>query len=203
MVQKINFFSNHCLSYKIGIIYSLTDRAILLSDKEYRINNLNCVRSTLLKSGYPLECLNEKIFERFKKLIANLHKTNEVCEIYNIDFRESRKVITFTYIPNFQEQLCRIFKKTKLQIIFTIENSFQKKLFPTLKDRTQKKFKYNVIYEINCIQCNKKYIGQTCRFLHNRLLEHARSVKNNENKTALPEHATSYKHSFDFKNTNF
>ena len=33
------------------------------------------------------------------------------------------------------------------------------------------------------------------------MLEHARSVKNNENKTALAEHATSYKHSFDFKNT--
>ena len=85
--------------------------------------------------------------------------------------------------------------------IFTIENTFQKKMFPTLKDRTQKKFKYNVIYEIHCIQCDKKYIEQTCRFLHNRLLEHARSVNNKENKTALAEHATSYKHSFDFKNT--
>ena len=66
---------------------------------------------------------------------------------------------------------------------------------------TQKKFKYNIIYEINCIQCNKKYIGQTCRFLHTRLLENARSVKNEENKTALAEHAITYKHSFDFKNT--
>ena len=25
--RYINFFSNHCLSHKIGIIYSLTDRA--------------------------------------------------------------------------------------------------------------------------------------------------------------------------------
>ena len=33
------------------------------------------------------------------------------------------------------------------------------------------------------------------------MLEHARSVKNKENKTALAEHATSYKNSFDFKNT--
>ena len=70
----------------------------------------------------------KKIFERYKKLITNQHKTSQVCEIYNIDYRESRKVITFPYIQNFQEQLCRIFKKTKLQIIFTIENSFQKKI---------------------------------------------------------------------------
>ena len=33
------------------------------------------------------------------------------------------------------------------------------------------------------------------------MLEQARSVKNKENKTALAEHATSYKYSFDFKNT--
>ena len=33
------------------------------------------------------------------------------------------------------------------------------------------------------------------------MLEHARSVKNKENKTALAEHAITNKHSFDFKNT--
>ena len=43
-----------------------------------------------------------------RKSITNLHKTSQVCEIYNIDYRESRKVITFPYIQNFQEQLCRI-----------------------------------------------------------------------------------------------
>ena len=93
--RYINFFSNHCLTYKIGIIYSLTDRAILLSDKEFHINNLDCVRSTLIKNGYPLDLLNEKIFERYKKLITIQHKTSQVREIYNIYYRESRKVITF------------------------------------------------------------------------------------------------------------
>ena len=33
------------------------------------------------------------------------------------------------------------------------------------------------------------------------MLEHARSVKNKENKIALAEHATSYKYFVDFKNT--
>ena len=33
------------------------------------------------------------------------------------------------------------------------------------------------------------------------MLEHARSGKNKENKTALAEYAITYKHSFDFKNT--
>ena len=77
----------------------------------------------------------------------------------------------------------------------------QKKFFPTIKDKTQTKFKFNIIYEINCIQCDKKYIGQTSRYLHNRFLEHARSIKNKESKTALAEHALTYKHYFDFNKT--
>ena len=141
------------------------------------------MRSTLLKNGYPLELLNEKIFERYKKLIANLHKTNQIYEIYNVDFRESRKVLTLPYIQNSQEKLCRIFKKTKLQIIFTIENTFQKKCFLHFKIESKKKFKYNVIYEINCIQCNKKYIGQTCQFLHNSLFK---KIKPHLQNTLLP-----------------
>ena len=62
------------------------------------------------------------------------------------------------------------------------------------------KFKYNVLYEIKCIQCNSLYIGQTCIFLHTRMLEHARSIKNyNSNSTALAQHAYKFKHNFDFK----
>ena len=43
-------------------------------------------------------------------------------------------------------------------------------------------------------------IGQTCRFLHTRMLEHTRSIKNyNSNSTALAQHAYKFKHNFDFK----
>ena len=70
----------------------------------------------------------------------------------------------------------------------------------SVKTPTPKKLKYNVGYEIKCIQCNSTYIGQTCRFLHTRMLEHARSIKNyNANSTALAQHAHKFKHTFDFK----
>ena len=60
--------------------------------------------------------------------------------------------------------------------------------------------KYNVVYEIKCIQCNSIYIGQTCRFLHTRMLEQAKSIKNyNTNNAALVQHAHKFQHNFDFK----
>ena len=59
-----------------------------------------------------------------------------------------------------------------------------------VKTTTPKKSKYIVVYGIKCIQCNSIYIGKTCRFLHTRMLEHGRSIKNyNTNNTALAQHA--------------
>ena len=66
----------------------------------------------------------------------------------------------------------------KIQIIFTYDNTIQQKILMFVKTPTPKKLKYNVVYEIKCIQCNSIYIGKTCRFLHTRMLEHARSIKN-------------------------
>ena len=50
------------------------------------------------------------------------------------------------------------------------------------------------------MQFNTTYIGQSGRFLHTRMLEHARSTKNYKtNTTASAQHAHNFKHNFDFK----
>ena len=66
-----NFYSNHSLSNKIGIIYLSTDRAILLSHDKFHSENLNLVKETLIKNGYPLDLLNEKIAMRYKLLMSD------------------------------------------------------------------------------------------------------------------------------------
>ena len=87
-----------------------------------------------------------------------------------------------------------------MKIIFTYDKTIQQKMVISVKTPTQQKLKYNVVYEIKCIQCNSIYIGQTCRFLHTRMLEHAGSIKNyNIYSTALAHHAHTFKHNFDFK----
>ena len=63
---RILEFVKQILSNKIGIIYSLTDRAILLSHEKYHNENLNLVKETLIKNGYPLSLLNEKIANRYR-----------------------------------------------------------------------------------------------------------------------------------------
>ena len=121
---------------------------MLLSDKMFHVNNLNCVRSTSLKNGYPLELLNEKIFERYKKLISNQQKTNSVFEVYDIDNQENRKIITFPYVQNFQKQLCRIFKKSKL----LLKMHYKTKNFQHLKTKLRKNL--NIILFTKLIASN-------------------------------------------------
>ena len=74
----LNFYSNHSLSNKIGIIYSLTDRAILLSHDKFHSENLNLVKEMLIKNGYPLDLLNDKIATRYKLLMNNKFGKNNI-----------------------------------------------------------------------------------------------------------------------------
>ena len=58
-----------------------------------------------------------------------------------------------------------------MQIIFTYDNNIQQKILTTVKTATPKEFKFFLVHEIKCIQCNSIHIGQTCRFLYTRMLE--------------------------------
>ena len=64
----------------IGIIYSLTDTVILLSHDKIYSENLNLVKETLIKNGYPLDLLNEKIVMRYKLLMSNKSFKNNINE---------------------------------------------------------------------------------------------------------------------------
>ena len=152
----MNFYSNHSLSNKIGIIYSLIDRAILLSHDKFHSENLNLVKETLIKNGYPLDLLNEKIAMRYKLLRSNESCKNNINE--TSETKDFKKIITLLYIHNFQEQFYWIFKNSNLQIIFIYDNTIQQKILTSVKTPTPKKLKYNVVYEIKCIQCNSIYI---------------------------------------------
>ena len=122
--------------------------------------NLNLVGESLIKNGYPLTLLNEKIANRYKYLMINKYHNKKSDE--TIESKDLKKIITLPYINNFQEQFYRIFTNSSLKIIFTYHNTIQQKILTSVKTPTPKKFKYNIVYEVKCIQCNSLYFGQTC-----------------------------------------
>lgn len=63
--RYINFASDHLLSHKIGVTYSLNDTAVKLSHPTHHTENLRLIKETLLENGYPISLLEKKIDERY------------------------------------------------------------------------------------------------------------------------------------------
>ncbi|KAH9591950.1 hypothetical protein MS3_00004042 [Schistosoma haematobium] len=68
------------------------------------------------------------------------------------------------------------------------------------KDEITKENKSNIIYKINCTNCDKHYIGQSGRPLHLRLHEHQLAVKRHDISSLISIHVDNYGHSFDWEN---
>jgi len=51
---RLSYYSCHPLCHKIGTLYNLLDRAILLSHPKFHNKNINLCINILLENGYPL-----------------------------------------------------------------------------------------------------------------------------------------------------
>lgn len=67
----------------------------------------------------------------------------------------------------------------------------------TLKDPLFKQKKNDVVYRINCKNCNASYVGQTGRQLQTRIKKHRRINQVNTN-TVVNEHKLTNGHNFDW-----
>jgi len=98
--RYLSFFSEQPKCHKIGIIFGLVDRAILLLHPIFHQKNLKFVINILINNGYPLNLIFNSIWNSIKIVFAtrsNLenHKINKVDN--------DRKIIAFPYIKNVSE----------------------------------------------------------------------------------------------------
>jgi len=67
--RYLNYNSGHPTYHKVGTIYGLTDRALLLSHPVFQQKNLEYVIKVLLDNDYPLDLIFQKINHRIKEII--------------------------------------------------------------------------------------------------------------------------------------
>ena len=63
------------------------------------------------------------------------------------------------------------------------------------KDETKKILRNNIIYNVNCKDCEVSYVGQTKRYFEIRKGEHQK-----QKSSVIFQHCNSGKHNFDWKN---
>ena len=77
--RYLNYFSNHPLVHKRGVIIGQLDRILFLSHPKFQEKNISDLVHTLLMNGYPFEFIFSTIKNRIKTLEnrTNLDKNSE------------------------------------------------------------------------------------------------------------------------------
>jgi len=67
------------------------------------------------------------------------------------------------------------------------------------KDKLNANRNTEVVYKINCKNCNQAYIGQTKRHIETRIKEHRNNIRNTSgNQSVVTNHRLLYNHDFDW-----
>ncbi|KYN50277.1 hypothetical protein ALC62_09186 [Cyphomyrmex costatus] len=70
------------------------------------------------------------------------------------------------------------------------------------KDKLDKLNNTNVVYKIDCLNCDCSYVGQTKRNLKTRIKEHRADLKKIQNKSVVSKHQMGYNHTMDWDNVH-
>ena len=105
----------------------------------------------------------------------------------------------FPFVPSLDSVMhSRISSSLNSRLVFSYPNKLKNQLI-------HNKPQFNTqsgVYRVDCIDCNKFYIGETGRCLSTRMREHKNDfVKHNLN-NAMYVHAINNNHSFDFNNSS-
>ena len=160
--------------YKISIIKGLHERARRLCTTSNSFENeLNYIKYILRMNGYPYKFIFE--MESYTRQIR--HKFSMGPVIKDVIDGNKNVFVKLPYCGPSSEVTARKLKSviekhvndTNLNVIYD-----QKKIssFFNYKDKYSLFYENNIIYRINCRDCNSFYVGETFRRLGDRYNEH-------------------------------
>ena len=175
--RYLNFNSGHTKHQKIGMIYTLVDKAILLSEECYHTENLDIVKQLLINNNYPTKFIEYYMKKRVNTL--EYRTTNAIDNGSHLDINKKilikKPKVSIPHVDGFYNSMCGMLKKHGIVPIPNIINN-NSNLVIKAKDRTPKGEKTNVIYKIECEQCDASYVGQTKREASVRIGEHKAGI---------------------------
>ncbi|XP_071578466.1 uncharacterized protein [Temnothorax nylanderi] len=155
--RYLNFMSQHPVCQKRGTAIGLIDRAFLLSHPSLHAKNLSLVIGILLNNCYPLEFIYGILRERLKFLFnrdsnMNVRRNEE----------EVAPFFTLPYIPMITEKFKNAIRELNVRLSYNSLNKMRT-FIKAQKDSLPRSNKCNVVYKINCNDCDASYVGQTSR----------------------------------------
>lgn len=173
--------SNHSFQQKMASFNFLIHRLLSfpLTKDRYQ-KELSLIKDIARYNGYSSEIVASII--RKHKLKKQIH--DSTCLL-----PQRNQGVKFATLPFHSacKNLNRIFKEKELQVAFKSSTSLKNVLGNT-KDKIESNQKSG-IYEINCKNCNQKYVGQTKRSISTRYKEHIAHFRfNRPEKSSVARH---------------
>jgi len=151
-----------------------------------------------MDNGYPLDLILDKVNLRLKKSFAQ--RTNDAIDLIDTNCNEKRKIMVLPYVKLLSEFISSNIDKSKANIGFRCLNKLNR-FIKVHKDVDHTSFKNNVIYKINCNNCDGTYVRQIKRQLRTRIKEHKNNIKLDQSKhSVISEHIIKFNHLFDWNN---
>ena len=107
--------------------------------------------------------------------------------------------IALPYVKEIENFINYLFKKHNTNVIYSTKNKLNN-IIKLGKDKTKIGDNANVVYKINCKNCDASYVGQTVRRLDVKIKEHTRKYITQDNNSSSYTHAINNNHSIDLFN---
>ena len=105
--------------------------------------------------------------------------------------------VSLLYVEGTSEKLWRILRFHKIRSTSYTKNTLHKLLCKP-KDRVATEDKNNIVYEIDCSNCQAVYFGESKQSLKSRSVEHKRSVRNCGCDNEIAKHCWEADHNFNW-----
>ena len=127
-----------------------------------------------------IKSLGDFIVNKIFRRTTNNHslpQSQQLTQATDIQEEEIRMSINLLYVEGTSEKLWGILRSHKIRSTFYSEMTLRK-LLCKLKDQVATEYKNNIVYEIDCSNCQAVYFGESKQSLKLRSDEQKRSVRN-------------------------
>ena len=178
----LNFDSYHPIAHKRAVVKSLVDRAKNLCDEDTYSNEIKIITSNLCRNGYPRSLVNS---------INNPRLSNRNNNSNDI------KYCSTPYIKGTSERVGKILREYNIQLSNKPSQSFKNQLY-NVKDKNKPDENTEVVYKIECNDCDISYIGETKKQLKDRVKQHEAAVRNKTSLSLVYQHVAENNHTMNF-----
>ncbi|XP_069701805.1 metacaspase-2-like [Periplaneta americana] len=186
--HAIKKHSIHPITHKISKFRFLIDRLLTTPLNRDNYNKeLNYIKQIAFENGYENQLINNLIQKRKTKLHKKEYTTLQPEKTQN-----KKQWHSLTYYGKITNKLSNFFKKQNINIAPRTNNKLNN-IIPNNTNHNEPLLNSG-IYQLNCKNCTKTYIGQTRRNFKIRFKEHTSDFVYNRNRSKFAQHLIEENH---------